>query len=323
MRWLLFITGTLFVFLSVSCSDRPDGVPKSKEMVEVLLDYHIADAMAMQKGDNTAFSQQIYTDAALKKHGLTREQFHQSLQYYERHTTKLLAIYQHVEMRLAELAPGANVGAVTTDSAENIWNGKPSYVLMSNQKNRLTFEMAPPKNVKSGCRLEWNFNVQWLYREGNRTADVLLVLVYEGDSVVTQYQQLFGSGKQKVSVYVGDKPLKSIKGLIYQDARWSAKPKILYLSSVALYIRNEGVAKQKNTNAMPQEPQSLRVHRNDSAAHDSGTTRIPGNSPATPPAAPPATAPDFVNNSGTVSKRALELLDSAEKKDGRDQPHFK
>ena len=319
MRWHLLLSCTLLLVLSVSCSDRPDGVPKSKEMVEVLLDYHIADAMAMQKGDNTAFTQQIYTDAALKKHGLTRDQFHQALQYYERHNTKLLAIYQHVDMRLAEMVPGANGGEIQSDSANNIWNGRSSYILSANNTNRLSFEMVPPRSLKPLSTLEWTFNVQWMYREGNRTADVLLVLVYEGDSVVTHHQQLFGSGKQKISTNIGDKPLKLIKGLIYQDAFWSAKPKIMYLSQMGLYVRDYSRPNQPIETPVERESHSLRTHRDSNAVSDSGKTSVPSSVPRNVP----NTAPDFVSPSGNVSKSEQDVLKLVEKNEGKDQPHFK
>lgn len=96
-RLLLLVTVILF---SGSCHvfHKKYIIPE-KKLVQVLVDIHIADAIAMivpySDPDNIPDSAQVYS-ALFKKHHITRAQFDSTMAYYTRKPEKLTKIYTEV-----------------------------------------------------------------------------------------------------------------------------------------------------------------------------------------------------------------------------------
>lgn len=98
---LLYI---LLLILLSGCSVRPWGVLSHDEMVDVLLDVHIAEA-SMKILDPRAkrIEKQEYYNMVFEKHNTTKEQFDKSLDWYSRHPKNLIAIYDDVKKEAATL----------------------------------------------------------------------------------------------------------------------------------------------------------------------------------------------------------------------------
>ncbi len=62
----------------------------------------------------------------------------------------------------------------------------------------------------------------------------MLIVVYEGDSIVTRQQSLYRNNSERITLKIANRPVKEIKGFIYQSTTWSAKSRLLSLADVSL-----------------------------------------------------------------------------------------
>lgn len=83
---------------------RPWGVLSHDEMVEVVLDVHIAEA-SIKILDSSAkrIERQEYYNVVFDKHHITKEQFDKSLDWYSRHPKALIAVYDDVKIKAEAL----------------------------------------------------------------------------------------------------------------------------------------------------------------------------------------------------------------------------
>ena len=87
----------LLLILLSGCTMRPWGVLSHDDMVAVLLDVHVAES-AMKVIDTSAkrIEKQEYYNTVFAKHGTTKAQFDNSLDWYARHPKLLVEIYDDV-----------------------------------------------------------------------------------------------------------------------------------------------------------------------------------------------------------------------------------
>lgn len=111
MRAFLFhITLVLMLVGLASC--RPKGVLPSKEMVDLLFDVHLVDAMTDEtygavpstwKGNlETRQFKDLAYQRVLKKHGVSESEFYTSVAYYSKDLRKYTRIYSDVDKRFRE-----------------------------------------------------------------------------------------------------------------------------------------------------------------------------------------------------------------------------
>jgi hypothetical protein len=86
----------LLLILLVGCG-RPWGVLSHDDMVDVLLDIHIAEASIkiLDLGAKRIEKQEYY-NKIFEKHNTTKEQFDKSLDWYSCHSKELISIYEDV-----------------------------------------------------------------------------------------------------------------------------------------------------------------------------------------------------------------------------------
>ena len=93
----------LLIFLS-GCTLRPWGVLSQEKMVAVLLDVHIVEATIKTLDSNSKrIEKQEYYNKMFAKHGITKEQFDHSLEWYSRHPNRLVTIYDEVKIQAEQL----------------------------------------------------------------------------------------------------------------------------------------------------------------------------------------------------------------------------
>lgn len=216
-------------------------------MENILYDYHLAQAMGEQteaekiSGEaGRRYNEHYYVYTALKKHGMTLEDFDKAMEWYTRTPNTLLKIYHRLEERLAEetgSTTGDNAGYYTTDASADtadIWLNKRHVLLSSNIRQYVYFEQDMDTLAKCGDRLEWTLIPNWYYREGRRDAVMQMTLVYEGDSTVTRRYTIQRSGVQKIIATVDSMPLRKIRAFVYQQSVWNARPSFLELNNISL-----------------------------------------------------------------------------------------
>lgn len=232
-----------FVVLALlfSCKqEMPKGIMDKEKMENLLYDYHIAQAMAAMSADSVDFYTRLYCRAVYRKYGTTEKDFNRSMEWYMRHSEQLFSIYRNLDKRYADPTAsvltgiGGGQAAAAGKDSTNFWRGRQFFLLSSVDNGRITFEQEADSILQFGDRLHWRFNINWMYREGMKSAIVLLAVKYDNDSIGSVSHYLYGTGPQEVAIRIGNREVKSIFGFIYQNAEWSDRPKFLVVSDPVL-----------------------------------------------------------------------------------------
>ena len=218
--YILFFVSALAML--VGCKPSvPSEIIQPGAMEDILYDYSIAQAMAMENGrENHEYERTKYFQAVLKKYGVTQEKFDTSMVYYMRHADQLHKIYEHVAQRLQDKAQelGTSVGTAGNFTANgdttDIWKESNSVVLIPNEPyNLYSFSMKADSAFHKGDTYVLNFQSDFIYQDGTRDGVVVLSLVYRNDSVAQRVMHFSSSSKYDLSI---DDPnslgIKEVKG---------------------------------------------------------------------------------------------------------------
>ncbi len=104
----LFYPFILFLMIFFSCTKKPVTIPETvlsrEEMVSVLVDIHLAQALAgvNQFNDSAHYSLSDYSSSVFSRHHITREKYIQSLEFYTDHPELLDEMYTEVINELSK-----------------------------------------------------------------------------------------------------------------------------------------------------------------------------------------------------------------------------
>lgn len=246
MLRLLVSSLSMVLLLQAFVSCKP-GVPKDvmsqSKMEDVLYDYHIAQALASQTPvDSVDFYMRLYKASVFEKHHITQTDFDHSMEWYERHTSVFKKIYDKLTERLGgkldDDSPtyfNRSDALMAEGDTLQLWKGPSQVMLNSSARNYFAFEQKVDTALHAEDVLQWRFNVDWLYREGDRTAILLMTVHYEGDSIATTQQFVYSSGGEVVTCRIANRKVKKVEFLIYQSAPWSDRARIISLTQMQLY----------------------------------------------------------------------------------------
>ena len=253
------------IITSACSSDRPDGIPSPDKMEEVLYDYHLAKTIDTSEGmpippeEGKKMVMNYYVKSALAKHGMTEADFDRSLRWYTRHSEILYKIYSNLDKRSGDRG-GTNAaahpapGSIPDGDTLNIWQGLPATLLSTSGTNRYSFSQPADTSLRKGDRIIFSCNALWAYREGSKSGVMQLSVHFAGDSVASTTHHFYANGVQEAVLFVGDAPIKSISGFIYQIADWSERPKLLSLTNLSL-LRVRGTGAPANApRPLPDQP---------------------------------------------------------------------
>ncbi len=249
MKHLRFLLSSLIVALSLPFfSSCKPGVPKDvlsmSKMEDVLYDYHLSQALASQApADSVDFYTRLYQESVFSKHHISKPDFDHSMQWYERHTSKLEKIYEHLTERLGGKVDDNNYpnfihrsdALMAEGDTLQLWKGPSQTMLSSSGRNYFVYEQKVDTVLQADDVLQWRFNVDWFYREGDHRAVVLLVVHYDGDSIATHQQFLYSNGSELVTYRIAHRKVKSVECMIYQCTSWAERARIISLTQMQLY----------------------------------------------------------------------------------------
>lgn len=90
----------LFGLVLLSCSHKPKNLIEDAAMTALLTDaYQLEGFYAVERGMDSVITDPVIVatyDSIFKKHGVTREQFDESMAYYMRHSEKYAKIHKQV-----------------------------------------------------------------------------------------------------------------------------------------------------------------------------------------------------------------------------------
>ena len=214
----------------LSCKPSvPSQFIQPDDMEDLLIDYHIAQAMATQnskKDEDRYFNETLYFAAVLEKHGYTKAEFDTSLTYYYTRADRFSEMYKRVVKRLNEraLGLGASEGELTrfsklslNNDTIDVWGGRLSAMLLPYPPyNRLDFEQKADTSFRKGDSFIFIVQNDFVYQSGSHPAQACIVMRYDNDSIVTRTLSLSTSGMNQVRVpMIEDHKVKDIRAFIY------------------------------------------------------------------------------------------------------------
>lgn len=229
-RRFCFIIGVVMMSLVISCKPQvPRGVIQPDEMEDLLVEYHLAYALASRDGgrwEERDYRQTVYIEEMLRKHGHTKAEFDSSLVYYYSRADMLIKIFERVSDRLDKqaLSMGASVGEIGRYSSlnangdtANIWVGEPCFLLKPQPPyNRFDFEIKVDTTFRQGDNFLFQFVSDFFFQSGGKSCAVVLSLTYDNDSIITRSTHFSSSGLGQLR-FDGPKDLKlkHFRGFFY------------------------------------------------------------------------------------------------------------
>lgn len=243
----------LYIIIGVAalaaCKPRtPRQYIQPDEMEDILVDYHLGQAMAQVSNyQERDYNKTLYLAAVLEKHHVSRAEFDSSLIYYYTRADRFMTIYRRVSDRLQKqaVALGASESEVNKyaqmslggDTA-NIWTLRDNALLFPTPPyNRIDFEAEVDTAFRQGDHFLFNFTSDFLMQTGSRSAYATLCLKYTNDSVVCRSQNIMGGNLVQLRIEADPKlKIKRLWGYIYMDggAERSSNLRILFLSHLQL-----------------------------------------------------------------------------------------
>lgn len=199
-RTLFSILFGIVCFLLVSCKPgTPDNVLSQSKMEAILYDYHLSQgAAACVEGDKETLRYQ-YSEAVFKKHGITRQQFDSSMEWYCAHSELLHKMYERLNARFDSEAKGLGVGVSETElyanmseigDTANIWSGPRIMFLENNRLSNLsTLTMQADTTFRPGDNYMLSFTSNFL-NSANREAYAFLSVAYKDSVTNTTFQRI-------------------------------------------------------------------------------------------------------------------------------------
>lgn len=220
----------LVAVLLASCRDgKPDGVLSAEDMEDLLVDYHLAEAMAEQQAGDREENTYLMVEAVLRKHDVTHQELDSSLVYWCRNSEKFKDIYLNVYQRLDAMAQDQGVehqeknmysDLKTEGDTANVWTLRPYAVVLPNELDNIySFTLDPDTTYHPGDNLMWAFESMFLSSYGADEAYALMQVTYDNDSISGVSQCFRGNGPHELRFVCPEKysthRIKNISGNIY------------------------------------------------------------------------------------------------------------
>lgn len=248
-RKLLIIVG--MVAMLIGCKPgTPSQYIQPDDMEDILVDYHLARAMASQMDgsyEERNYQQALLIEAVMKKHGVTQVEFDSSLVYYYRRADRFAEMYSRVAERLEGQALGlgateGEIGKYATLSASgdtaNIWAERSAYVMSPIPPyNRWPFEVEVDTAFHPGDNFLMQFMSDYMFQDGTRTAVVYVALTYDNDTTINRYTYFSSGGltQMRIPAY-DDHRVKRMQGYFYLGGghERTTTTRLLFMSNIQL-----------------------------------------------------------------------------------------
>ena len=224
----------ILVALLAACTPRrPSGVLSEGKMEDILVDYHLALAMAETQSGDLSENRYLLTQAALRKHHVTEAELDTSLVYWCRNSEKMVKICGRVSKRLSYMAESQGVDRqernrysylATEGDTANVWNLRSNVVLIPNVVDNIySFSIDADTTFMPGDYFMWAFKTQFMVSDQYTEAYALLSIQYDNDSIMGTTQRLGGNRDTEIRLNCAealrDVPIRSVNGTIYLPIR--------------------------------------------------------------------------------------------------------
>lgn len=246
------IVNRLFVILSVimagvlvSCKPgTPEQFIQPDEMEDILVDVHIARAVAMENSSDRELQRELLLDAVFRKHGVTREHFDSSLVYYYTRADRFDDIYSRVSSRLEEqaMALGATEGEIgkfsslnASGDTANIWPSSSMLVMLpAPPYNRVDFVLEADSTYQIGDTFLLQFMADFVYQSGTKDCQIYVAIEMADTTVARQMRCTYSGLNQLRIESLPKKEIKVIRGFLYLagSAESSSSQRLLFVNNI-------------------------------------------------------------------------------------------
>lgn len=163
MNRLLPLLALLLVLIT-ACHRTPMGVPGQEQMARLLVDLHVADALADEQRTifDTDSIRQVLKESVLAAHGMTQEDLDAAYDWYGHNLTDYIKVYERADsiitdtLRAIDLRERVERLAQGGDTAD-VWPLPPAYVFSRRAaSDYLTFEVPHDSTWRRGDVYEFS-----------------------------------------------------------------------------------------------------------------------------------------------------------------------
>lgn len=270
MKNLVYLIIALFVL--AACSHDPDYVIGEKDMVDLLVDVHKAEAVIESNYNqySSKADKKKLREAVFLKHGITQEQFDTNLVWYGHHIEEYMKIYEQVVERLkAEneeakklLAEDNSQTMSQPGDSVDVWKQRRAHVFDTRQaSNLLTFDIAPDENFRTRDYFELRFKVLLLPKLSVKP-QVYLAARHINHDIVYNQLDIDREGWHSLPLQTDSAmALSRINGYIVLPMQ--TVPGTMYVDSLTLIRRhyNDRIPAVERQKSLPSRPKSTRELR--------------------------------------------------------------
>lgn len=245
---VLIVLGFGLFFSVSSCSDHPKEIIPKEQMVDILYDYHLAQALGSSYVGKDNYERALYKESVFLKHGITEAQFDTSMVWYTRHTTVLAEMYKEIAERMKVekkqieyLISQRDKKPMISERGDSVdvWAWTRMLRLSQSRHNNLyTFVLPSDSNFRSTDRLVWEVDYHFLGMEDMAFDSVLVMQMlvhYECDSVISRIAYVSESGRQTLTLQndtLGN--IREVAGMLYLLPD-SISDAVVLVDSICLY----------------------------------------------------------------------------------------
>lgn len=270
MKKLVYLIIALFVL--AACSHDPDYVIGEKDMVDLLVDVHKAEAVIESNYNqySSKADKKKLREAVFLKHGITQEQFDTNLVWYGHHIEEYMKIYEQVVERLkAEneeakklLAEDNSQTMSQPGDSVDVWKQRRAHVFDTRQASSLlTFDIAPDENFRTRDYFELRFKVLLLPKLAVKP-QVYLAARHINHDIVYNQLDIDREGWYSLPLQTDSAmALSRINGYIVLPMQ--PVPGTMYVDSLTLIRRhyNDRIPAVERQKSLPSRPKSTRELR--------------------------------------------------------------
>ncbi len=273
MKKLVYLIIALFVL--AACSHDPDYVIGEKDMVDLLVDVHKAEAVIESNYNqySSKADKKKLREAVFLKHGITQEQFDTNLVWYGHHIEEYMKIYEQVVERLkAEneeakklLAEDNSQTMSQPGDSVDVWKQRRAHVFDTRQASSLlTFDIAPDENFRTRDYFELRFKVLLLPKLAVKP-QVYLAARHINHDIVYNQLDIDREGWYSLPLQTDSAmALSRINGYIVLPMQ--PVPGTMYVDSLTLIRRHYNdripvVEQQKSLPSRPKSTHELRLNK--------------------------------------------------------------
>ncbi len=243
------------VILLLTACEVPLGVANRQEMAQILADVHLTEALVGQKyAYNDYSTKRAYFESVFEKHGITRDDFNKSLDWYARHPNIFSEVYadalEILEEKRADVEhykfhPEASPEFRHVIDSLNIWLRPPSLRTTVAQHDSLRFELTDTTLFGIGEKYMWQFRQRAERDQTTPAAHLKLFVDYAcglTDSIVYRLSDSTATYDYRVHVETRDSlKINRLRGIFFDTGSDTVPPTAIDSVRLWRYYNTEEV----------------------------------------------------------------------------------